>query len=352
MSGAKVVSVIRSLCALTGRRGSVAVSRCQEQRSSASAHAQLLACLFVQILHVEQEVVGDDRTVLQAVLDCDSERAALLKVGRSALIWGAVTGSGVGRNVTGLRERLCEHALMQLQLWTRTLLRTACGSSDKADRSACQRFMQEEQKLLALANAAEPPTAAGSSPLPNGTAHEAPASKQSRSRMPAATNGTAGSGSSSSTSSTAAPTAAAASAPSHKQQTVRPLPADGTAQPNGALDPATRLTQVPNSCNAQILKGFPWHCLYFLANPSYVELLPASSAHADYLSSNAPHEARRSSACLNPEQVYQRLEEIDAYTAEARASAILAGLSFDTAAQGRATKTFSGGWRMRVALAR
>ena len=50
--------------------------------------------------------------------------------------------------------------------------------------------------------------------------------------------------------------------------------------------------------------------------------------------------------------MYQRLEEIDAYTAEARASAILAGLSFDTAAQGRATKTFSGGWRMRVALAR
>ena len=56
--------------------------------------------------------------------------------------------------------------------------------------------------------------------------------------------------------------------------------------------------------------------------------------------------------CLIPEQVYQRLEEIDAYTAEARASAILAGLSFDTAAQGRATKTFSGGWRMRIALAR
>jgi hypothetical protein len=37
----------------------------------------------LQILHVEQEVVGDDRTVLQAVLDCDSERASLLKVGWS-----------------------------------------------------------------------------------------------------------------------------------------------------------------------------------------------------------------------------------------------------------------------------
>lgn len=33
-----------------------------------------------QILHVEQEVVGDDTTVLQAVLACDSERSALLTV--------------------------------------------------------------------------------------------------------------------------------------------------------------------------------------------------------------------------------------------------------------------------------
>lgn len=50
--------------------------------------------------------------------------------------------------------------------------------------------------------------------------------------------------------------------------------------------------------------------------------------------------------------VYARLAEIDAYTAEARAGAILAGLGFDEAAQGRATASFSGGWRMRVALAR
>ena len=38
--------------------------------------------------------------------------------------------------------------------------------------------------------------------------------------------------------------------------------------------------------------------------------------------------------------------------AEARAATILAGLSFDAAGMRRATKTFSGGWRMRVALAR
>ncbi|PNW76832.1 hypothetical protein CHLRE_11g478128v5 [Chlamydomonas reinhardtii] len=50
--------------------------------------------------------------------------------------------------------------------------------------------------------------------------------------------------------------------------------------------------------------------------------------------------------------VYSRLQEIDAYGAEARAAMILAGLSFDEPMMRRATRTFSGGWRMRVALAR
>ncbi|KAJ7545438.1 hypothetical protein O6H91_09G119800 [Diphasiastrum complanatum] len=51
-------------------------------------------------------------------------------------------------------------------------------------------------------------------------------------------------------------------------------------------------------------------------------------------------------------QIYKRLEQIDAYSSESRAASILAGLSFTTEMQRRATKTFSGGWRMRVALAR
>jgi ATP-binding cassette subfamily F protein 3 len=52
------------------------------------------------------------------------------------------------------------------------------------------------------------------------------------------------------------------------------------------------------------------------------------------------------------EEIYKRLDAIDAYTAEARAASILAGLSFTPEMQLKATNTFSGGWRMRIALAR
>ncbi|EOY25102.1 PREDICTED: ABC transporter F family member 3 isoform X1 [Theobroma cacao] len=52
------------------------------------------------------------------------------------------------------------------------------------------------------------------------------------------------------------------------------------------------------------------------------------------------------------EEIYKRLEAIDADSAESRAASILAGLSFSPEMQQKATKTFSGGWRMRIALAR
>lgn len=51
-------------------------------------------------------------------------------------------------------------------------------------------------------------------------------------------------------------------------------------------------------------------------------------------------------------EVYQRLRAIGAHTAEARAAGILAGLQFTPAMQKKMTKEFSGGWRMRISLAR
>ncbi|KAI3835882.1 hypothetical protein MKX03_035148 [Papaver bracteatum] len=50
--------------------------------------------------------------------------------------------------------------------------------------------------------------------------------------------------------------------------------------------------------------------------------------------------------------LYDRLRIIGAYTAEAQASKILAGLGFTKDMQVRATRSFSGGWRMRISLAR
>ncbi|QNT70977.1 ABC-F family ATP-binding cassette domain-containing protein [Defluviicoccus vanus] len=50
-------------------------------------------------------------------------------------------------------------------------------------------------------------------------------------------------------------------------------------------------------------------------------------------------------------EIHLRLQEKHAHSAEARAARLLAGLGFNEAAQQRACDEFSGGWRMRVALA-
>ena len=61
-----------------------------------------------------------------------------------------------------------------------------------------------------------------------------------------------------------------------------------------------------------------------------------------------------SETCEDPDRlgdVYERLIAIDAYTAPSRAAQILVGLGFDEAMQQRPLDSFSGGWKMRVALA-
>jgi len=50
--------------------------------------------------------------------------------------------------------------------------------------------------------------------------------------------------------------------------------------------------------------------------------------------------------------VYERLDDIGAETAKARAANILHGLQFTPSMQEKQCKDFSGGWRMRIALAR
>jgi ATP-binding cassette subfamily F protein 3 len=62
-------------------------------------------------------------------------------------------------------------------------------------------------------------------------------------------------------------------------------------------------------------------------------------------------EAERASDAHRIAEIQARLLDIDAHAAPSRAAAILAGLGFDEAAQQRPLASFSGGWRVRVALA-
>ncbi len=50
-------------------------------------------------------------------------------------------------------------------------------------------------------------------------------------------------------------------------------------------------------------------------------------------------------------EIHERLRDIDAHSAPARAAQILSGLGFDEAAQNKPCAAYSGGWRMRIALA-
>jgi ATP-binding cassette subfamily F protein 3 len=62
-------------------------------------------------------------------------------------------------------------------------------------------------------------------------------------------------------------------------------------------------------------------------------------------------ESRHATDAHRIAEIQTRLADIDAWSAEARASAILKGLGFTEAEQAMPCSAFSGGWRMRVALA-
>jgi ATP-binding cassette, subfamily F, member 3 len=66
----------------------------------------------------------------------------------------------------------------------------------------------------------------------------------------------------------------------------------------------------------------------------------------------AQAEAGESHDPLQVAEWHQRLADIDGYSAEARASALLAGLGFSQSQLSRSVSDFSGGWRMRLNLAR
>lgn len=78
----------------------------------------------------------------------------------------------------------------------------------------------------------------------------------------------------------------------------------------------------------------------------------ASLASGEATDGDEDAEEKQVELTLELEHVYEKLEEMDISTAEARASAILHGLGFTLKMQHMKTKEFSGGWRMRVALAR
>lgn len=87
-------------------------------------------------------------------------------------------------------------------------------------------------------------------------------------------------------------------------------------------------------------------------------VLEVDTVRTDLLAREKELNAQINAGSSDPElshelsEVYQQLQHIEADKAPAKASIILNGLGFTKEMQARATRTFSGGWRMRLALAR
>ncbi|KAF2089066.1 P-loop containing nucleoside triphosphate hydrolase protein [Saccharata proteae CBS 121410] len=76
------------------------------------------------------------------------------------------------------------------------------------------------------------------------------------------------------------------------------------------------------------------------------------SAMADTSADAAKLDKQREGLDITLSDIHSKLSEMESDKAESRAASILHGLGFSTERQQFATKTFSGGWRMRLALAR
>ncbi|ORC93308.1 ABC transporter [Trypanosoma theileri] len=89
-------------------------------------------------------------------------------------------------------------------------------------------------------------------------------------------------------------------------------------------------------------------------NDSPLQVILASDVEREQLLKEEQELLKRSDdeASARLKDVYERLDLIEAHSAEARAASILSGLSFTREMMTGPTKNLSGGWRMRVALAR
>lgn len=106
---------------------------------------------------------------------------------------------------------------------------------------------------------------------------------------------------------------------------------------------------------------FPDHIDIFLLNQ---ESPPSESSALDFVTADVAKELKRLEALEErllveegPESemlqdVYERLDMLDSATVKSRAAEVLCGLGFSTERMNKPTKDLSGGWRMRVALAK
>ncbi|KAI5684485.1 hypothetical protein M9H77_05713 [Catharanthus roseus] len=82
------------------------------------------------------------------------------------------------------------------------------------------------------------------------------------------------------------------------------------------------------------------------------EVASLQGASSDLTGENENNGAAEDDAGEKLAELYEKLELMGSDAAEAQASKILAGLGFTKEMQGRPTRSFSGGWRMRISLAR